>query len=52
LSQLPSANKLAEIKGDLLDGLNQFINKFGFTPKVILQFNSTYYIDTRVPIGV
>jgi len=43
---------LFEIKGDLMNGLNAFIEKYAFKPKVIFQFRSVHYIDTKIAAGV
>jgi len=41
-----------EIKGDLMSGYNAFVERFGFKPKVLLNYGSTHYIDTKIPAGV
>ena len=51
LSKLPEGTMLFEIKGDLMNGLNAFIEKYQFKPKVILQFRTVHYIDTKIPTG-
>lgn len=55
MSKLPEKTYLFEIKGDLMNGLEAFIARYAFTPKVILAFESTfgtvYYIDTKVQAG-